>query len=292
MLDEDIIQPNNSPRPSPILLVAKKSDPSDQSGKLSWRFCLDYRSNNSVKKKDVYPLPRIDTSLGTLGEGILARWITGLGTFDYILEHRKGSLHSNADYLCRRPHRKCARTDCPDCTNEGLLVSNIFREDAKSSFFVAPLMAAPENINDPHASVQDLDVSIAVENHPNENMPCNRMAFWTEEKITEWQTSDPNIKKIMDLKSLFYNKPPNHYVEDTLYACRVFWSLWESFEIRNGFLYHRFNSEIGEEKLVLVAQKEMRDKIFCELHEKLTAGHMGRDKTLDSIKRRFYWSAM
>ena len=31
------------------------------------RFCVDYRYLNSVTKKDVYPLPRIDDILDTLG---------------------------------------------------------------------------------------------------------------------------------------------------------------------------------------------------------------------------------
>ncbi|GFT71205.1 hypothetical protein TNCV_3002051 [Trichonephila clavipes] len=32
----------------------------------SWRFCVDYRKLNSVTKKDVYPLPRIDDTLDCL----------------------------------------------------------------------------------------------------------------------------------------------------------------------------------------------------------------------------------
>lgn len=52
----------------------------------------------------------------------------------------------------------CLRADCPDYANDRLLVPFILREDAKSSFFVAPLISK-ENINDRHASVQDFDVS-------------------------------------------------------------------------------------------------------------------------------------
>lgn len=47
-----------SPFSAPIVLVAKKDG--------SIRVCLDFRRLNAVTKKDGYPLPRIDTALGTL----------------------------------------------------------------------------------------------------------------------------------------------------------------------------------------------------------------------------------
>ncbi|GFT51447.1 retrovirus-related Pol polyprotein from transposon 297 [Trichonephila clavipes] len=59
ILDEGIVQPSESPWSSPVVLVRKKDG--------SWRFCVDYRKLNSVtKKKDVYPLPRIDDTLDCL----------------------------------------------------------------------------------------------------------------------------------------------------------------------------------------------------------------------------------
>ncbi|GFV22366.1 hypothetical protein TNCV_3924261 [Trichonephila clavipes] len=58
MLDKGIVQPSESPWSSPDVLVRKKDG--------SWRFCVDYRKLNSVTKKDVYPLPRIDDTLDCL----------------------------------------------------------------------------------------------------------------------------------------------------------------------------------------------------------------------------------
>ncbi|GFX35682.1 retrovirus-related Pol polyprotein from transposon 297 [Trichonephila clavipes] len=58
MLDEGIVQPSESPWSSPVVLLRKKDG--------SWRFCVDYRKLNSVTKKDVYPLPRIDDTLDCL----------------------------------------------------------------------------------------------------------------------------------------------------------------------------------------------------------------------------------
>lgn len=58
LLAAGVIEPAASPFSAPIVLVAKKDG--------SIRLCLDFRMLNAVTKRDGYPLPRIDTSLGLL----------------------------------------------------------------------------------------------------------------------------------------------------------------------------------------------------------------------------------
>lgn len=59
MTEQGVIRPSISPWASPVVLVPKKDG--------TKRFCVDYRRLNGITKKDVYPLPRIDDILDTLG---------------------------------------------------------------------------------------------------------------------------------------------------------------------------------------------------------------------------------
>ena len=58
MLEDDIIEPSNSPWSSPVVLVKKKDG--------THRFCADYRKLNILAVKHAYPLPRIDDALSRL----------------------------------------------------------------------------------------------------------------------------------------------------------------------------------------------------------------------------------
>jgi len=60
MQDQGIVQPSSSPWASPVVLVPKKDG--------TLRFCIDYQRFNSITRKDVYPLPRVDDILTALGD--------------------------------------------------------------------------------------------------------------------------------------------------------------------------------------------------------------------------------
>ena len=61
MLDAGVIRESKSPWNSPVVLVRKPSG--------GTRFAIDFRQLNAVTKRQVYPMPRIDDCLNSLGTG-------------------------------------------------------------------------------------------------------------------------------------------------------------------------------------------------------------------------------
>src|SRR6185312_12563789 len=57
--------------------------------------------------------------------------------------------------------------------------------------------------------------------------------------------------------------------------------------VRRGLVY------LGEsDRLYIPADVALRTRLLHECHDVPTAGHLGKDKTLEQVKRRFYWPGM
>ena len=60
----------------------------------------------------------------------------------------------------------------------------------------------------------------------------------------------------------------------------------DKLRIEKSYLYY------DETRLYVPADSALRTRILRECHDAPTSGHLGKDKTVDSIKRRFYWPRM
>lgn len=141
-------------------------------------------------------------------EGILARWLTVLDTYDFTLEHRKGSLHTNADSLSRKPHRQCQRLDCPDCTNNSVVKIS---KSVDSTY--SPSKRILQSDQEKTQKLKQSEKCGKVLALQETNDGSNWIKNWSTEEMIKLQKEDVSIGKILELKTAFENKPPKIEVE-------------------------------------------------------------------------------
>ena len=159
-------------------------------------------------------------------EGMVARGISILDSYNFEIEHRKGSQHTNADSLSRKPYRLCKREDCPFCTESSCtnFSENLIRQN------IAPVRAQKSETDETilyTESENDETLPYADDSFDQEGPIniSNWLRIWTNAEIVTWQSEDPDISKIIELKSNFEQKPGREEVSGLSYEIRNLWSL-------------------------------------------------------------------
>ncbi|MEW8486026.1 MAG: RNase H-like domain-containing protein, partial [Candidatus Thiodiazotropha sp.] len=194
--------------------------------------------------------------------GILARWLCILGSYDYDTVFCPGYLHTNADAMSRKPKRTCPFPECQDC-KQSKQTENPSETISKSS----------------------MDSS-------DTNLLPNWLNVWTHDELVQLQQQDVCIADISRLKQLYTNKAKKSEIQQVHKDLITLWHQWEILKVYNDLLYREIEDDLGSNQLQLFAPREMRDSIFTHLHEQRYAGHLGRDRTITAIKKRFYWPGM
>ncbi|KAH3821150.1 hypothetical protein DPMN_122910 [Dreissena polymorpha] len=183
---------------------------------------------------------------------MLARWLTLLDTYDFTVEYRKGVMHGNADTMSRHPFRsrRCKCENCTDCHNlsskgntlPGTLapesgVSTPFSPDDCSDEFpelhaLNPCHSSsqkgilmPEALNGKaraddlqYSSIQSPENSIlnSKQNEVDKNtvLCSNWIENWSQEQLEEMQSSDSDIKTLLQFKSVSCEKTSTYVVNE------------------------------------------------------------------------------
>ena len=74
---------------------------------------------------------------------------------------------------------------------------------------------------------------------------------------------------------------------------KAYWHEWDSIELKDGVLYKKhFRDVRNDGEYLFLMPAVLRKEAFHQLHANVTGGHLGRRKTYDKIRKRFYWCNM
>ena len=211
-------------------------------------------------------------------EGVLARWLTTLETYNYEIQHRNGKDHANADSLSRRTPRSCPREDCTDC-----LQTRKPKPEVKQKNHSRPVAGVSAVLPDVRAVTACSDSVSLVDIAAILNLSS---MSWDELAVA--QKEDPEIGPIYKWKQEHVERPTAKDVEGFDKAVRNLWGQWDLLVWNNSVLCRRMTLGSTEVKQVLLPC-ELRQLIMSDLHDAPVGGHRGIKKTLQSLQSRVYW---
>lgn len=124
--------------------------------------------------------------------------------------------------------------------------------------------------------------------HAVNAVPISVMGYSPVE-LQQAQADDQVIGKLLQAKQANCRPSDTHSTGETLEYRRLL-QQWDQLLIQDGLLWRIFAQpqERSSWKQLVVPQK-FRTDILKHLHEGVTGGHLGQDKTLHKLKERFYW---
>eukprot|EP00112_Aurelia_sp_Birch-Aquarium-sp1_P024071 Seg7444.1 transcript_id=Seg7444.1/GoldUCD/mRNA.D3Y31 product="Protein NYNRIN" protein_id=Seg7444.1/GoldUCD/D3Y31 len=109
--------------------------------------------------------------------------------------------------------------------------------------------------------------------------------------LQQAQKDDPQISKVMEMKSLGLPKPPYFaWARDPL--LRAFWHAWDSLYLTNGILVKGLPGSKSIPNYAFVIPPALVESILKGIHCSPFSGHLGIKRTLRRARERFYWPKM
>ena len=189
-------------------------------------------------------------------EGMMGRWLAHLSEFGLSnthMEHRSGAKHLNADGLSRIPVRLCQRLDCTDCGAHKAVIAGV------------------NGIDDPLSE---------------------GVVFWSLNELLDAQIQDRSIKKVAEWV-VAGAKPVRPALSLESAEIRKLVGQWPLLTFRQGLLC-RWKVTAGRSRrsIQVVVPAKLRAEVLAYCHGHRTAAHFGRKRTLEKVKRRYYWPGM
>ena len=109
--------------------------------------------------------------------------------------------------------------------------------------------------------------------------------------LQQAQKDDPQVSKIMEMKSLGLPKPP-YFVWANDPILRVFWHAWDNLYLTNGVLVKGLPGNESIPNYAFVIPTSLVESILNGIHCSPFSGHLGIKRTLRRARDRFYWPKM
>ena len=127
------------------------------------------------------------------------------------------------------------------------------------------------------------------ESHEEHVVVASYLMQKSEEELRSSQLADPTVNIILQAREKG-EKPKASDLAGQSQECKRLAQLWEQLEIINGVLWRYYEDNEGKTTWKqLVVPQSLREEILQEIHAGVLGGHLGEEKTVQQVRKRFYW---
>ena len=112
--------------------------------------------------------------------------------------------------------------------------------------------------------------------------------MWSANAIAQAQREDPDIGPLLDQYLKERKKPPARELQSLSSNSRVVWAQFELLEVVDDVLCVRTMRTSSPNKHRVVLPASLVQPALKECHDAVAGGHLGREKTLQKLKTRFW----
>ena len=112
---------------------------------------------------------------------------------------------------------------------------------------------------------------------------------WSATDLAEAQCRDRSIGPVV--RWMVLNERPSwKQVSSHSPVTKAYWAQWNSLVLINGVLHRRCETTDSQSAVLqLVLLQALQTDVLRQLHDTVTGGHLGINKTLGKVRSRFYW---
>ena len=111
----------------------------------------------------------------------------------------------------------------------------------------------------------------------------------TDQDFRKLQFDDPSIGFVFKAKEE-HKLPPSEVIKGQSLSTGRLIELWPRLQIHDGMLWRNYEDALTKQEWKqLSVPQSLREEILEEIHAGVTGGHLGEVKTLQQLKKRFYW---
>eukprot|EP00854_Cymbomonas_tetramitiformis_P016299 gene16299-biopygen16807 len=233
------------------------------------RLVIDYRMLNKQTIKDKYPLPDIQD--WRVRKSVFEKYQKQFGIFDVDACCDLAGHNRQVDrywHDCLREQWRGLHVWCnPPYSSSHLTIEAVLRK------YVEEWRADPDNTS-----------AVFILPDLQSRVPAWRKLFRMAAKLRDAGPVQSDEKFLKALRAEYDRPGPlrdlRKRIEDSPHQCT------RDFRLVGGVLWR---VAAGRYQLVLGEDSPLREVVFWHAHDSQTAGHAGRDKTLERVLRRFWW---